>query len=1665
MIKFCPICGAKHIGGRFCFSCGADLNQFLNAQNNEKVEENVNETPIKEERIDGDITSISSSLDSLIEKEESKIKEYEKNVIKARAYSIRERYEEARDIYENFIEEDPSDMNGYMGVIRVVSKNYTEYEGKEIEEAINVAKLISREENLEIFDQDYAKYRLDREQYIINKEKERQLKIEQERLEKIRKEEEARRLKEIEEERIRKEEEERVRKEQEEKLKKEIEYYIDAIERHINEVEIEYLENFKKDLYTSKTINELKDLVKKHMDNIDVIAKEKEEKLEKERQALENEKRQMKSFDYIVNGDGSFSIKKCIDPNIVELANMKNVKYIEKGAFSGLQNLVKVVLPEGVKTIEQDMFANCPKLKEVIIPSSVTTIESRAFNNCASLEEIVIPNSVKKIGDSLFFGCSKLTKLTIPFIGIENKEDNENSYLGYLFSPSKKDNKTVPLCLKEITITNSENINSKCFMNCTNLVTVNLLNNVKMIGANAFYGCAKLENLTLSSSIKDICSDAFNMTSIRNVNYLGDLSSWMKIYFANEFSTPVNFVTKILIDGKEIVDLVVPEDVKEINPFIFHQFQSIKTVYIPNSVEVINCAFKYCNSIEKMTIPFVGSVKNNSNYSYFGNIFGLEKKFIRSITPTLKEINVIGDGTLFESCFENVENVEKIVLNDSIKEIQKNVFKGCNKLKELIIPFIGNGKESLNLGYFFNGNNNVSKSLETVYVTNDDKIGDNAYGNISSLKNIKYTREVKSIGKNAFINSTIEKFDFGSSLENIESSAFENCVNLKEIKLPDTINNIGERAFINCKLLDKIVLPNNLKNISNECFKDCINIKEIVFNDKLISIGKESFVNTQIKELTLPMNLEEIDYKAFYNCIELEKVTLNKNIKIVIQRVFDNCKKLNTINYLGTLENWLKIDFKASITSCTKNIYINNSEIIDLIIPEGTIEIKDNAFNNFKSIKSVTLPSSIKMIGLDAFLGCDNIKKVNYLGDISSWCRIVFKNNLSNPSIYSFNIYFNNILLEEIVIPNNIKKINAFAFINNIKVKSILIPESVKFIDTNVFYGCDNVEKITTPFVGYDENEAFGYLGYFFGANNVNNHYCQVPQSLKEVVVTNSNVIHTKAFCQCSFIEKVVLLKTHHIDKYAFQNCCNLKEIKLNSGLVSIDSYAFLSCSSIEELIIPDTVSSFSLGALTSLSSLRKLTIPFIGDNKVNRKSNFLGYIFGCTGYYSNDSYVPKTLKEVIITAEDTIASNAFYSCKNIMILRLPKTLKVIEDNALANMTSLLEIYNDSDIKLSFNDTNCTSYGKALYNARILYDKNGNVSYKQNDEVKLIRDIKDYLFIHSKKDGYVLFRYLGNNTKIELPKNVNGSSYNIGDHSFIDIKLEEVIIPEGVKKIGTSAFYGCNISKLTLPKSLEFISNQAFSCNKFSSVYLSDNIVEIGNSAFSKTKLYWIILPSKLKKIDNCTFEDTLLNGKITIPSSVETIGSGAFKNCQYITEVDILGNNLKKIGIGAFKNCVKLLQINLPESLVELEIPISKFEIEYYGGCFEGCHRLYSIDIPKNITKLGGLFNNCSCLSMVKLPENLKELSGSMFTYCTSLNCLTIPKSVKKLSSELFFNNSSLKELTLLNPNIELCAAYSLDLDTVYIPKETNLITLAKLVSKMKQAFGKDVKVKQLKD
>lgn len=130
---------------------------------------------------------------------------------------------------------------------------------------------------------------------------------------------------------------------------------------------------------------------------------------------------------------------------------------------------------------------------------------------------------------------------------------------------------------------------------------------------------------------------------------------------------------------------------------------------------------------------------------------------------------------------------------------------------------------------------------------------------------------------------------------------------------------------------------------------------------------------------------------------------------------------------------------------------------------------------------------------------------------------------------------------------------------------------------------------------------------------------------------------------------------------------------------------------------------------------------------------------------------------------------------------------------------------------------------------------------------------------------------------------------------------DEVVIPEGVKKIAEAAFISCHIKSVKFPDSLDLIEDRAFfCCDELESI-------DFGNSIFSIGGMYSESAFSYCKSLKHVTF-----------PPQIKDIGERAFFGCNNLSSVTF-NEGLLFIGESAFSNNKALTEINIPATVQKL--------------------------------------------------------------------------------------------------------------------------------------------------
>lgn len=141
----------------------------------------------------------------------------------------------------------------------------------------------------------------------------------------------------------------------------------------------------------------------------------------------------------------------------------------------------------------------------------------------------------------------------------------------------------------------------------------------------------------------------------------------------------------------------------------------------------------------------------------------------------------------------------------------------------------------------------------------------------------------------------------------------------------------------------------------------------------------------------------------------------------------------------------------------------------------------------------------------------------------------------------------------------------------------------------------------------------------------------------------------------------------------------------------------------------------------------------------------------------------------------------------------------------------------------------------------------------------------------------------------------------------------------------------------------------------------------------------------------------------ISIPSTVTSIGMGAFASCTSLTSI-IIPTSVTYIGEQAFSGCTSLSSISIPAGVTSIGF-----------RTFSNCSNLTTVNLPCNMTSIGErAFEYCSGLQSITLPDNLASIEMGTFSNCTSLTSVSIPDKVSSIADNAFNGCSNLTTVTI---------------------------------------------------
>ena len=181
-------------------------------------------------------------------------------------------------------------------------------------------------------------------------------------------------------------------------------------------------------------------------------------------------------------------------------------------------------------------------------------------------------------------------------------------------------------------------------------------------------------------------------------------------------------------------------------------------------------------------------------------------------------------------------------------------------------------------------------------------------------------------------------------------------------------------------------------------------------------------------------------------------------------------------------------------------------------------------------------------------------------------------------------------------------------------------------------------------------------------------------------------------------------------------------------------------------------------------------------------------------------------------------------------------------------------------------------------------------------------------------------------------------------------------------------------------------------------------VTKIASSAFYNTAITSVTIPNSVTTIESSAFRDCANLTSVTFApaSKVATIGGYAFYGCTKLTSVTI-PNSVTSIGATAFRGCTSLTSVTIGNGVASIG-----------SDAFYQCAGLISITIPDSVTSIGSTaFGGCTGLTSVTIGNGVTSLTGFSFSTYTNLASVTIGNSVAAIDSNAFYGLKKLTSVT----------------------------------------------------
>ena len=569
------------------------------------------------------------------------------------------------------------------------------------------------------------------------------------------------------------------------------------------------------------------------------------------------------------------------------------------------------------------------------------------------------------------------------------------------------------------------------------------------------------------------------------------------------------------------------------------------------------------------------------------------------------------------NAFYGCSGLTSVTILDGVKIINSEAFCGCSGIVSISIPdsvtIVGDGA--------FRG----CSGLRSISVGS----GNPSY---RSSNGLLLTKDGKTLIQG--VNGDVV---IPHGVTSIESCAFCGCSGLTSVKIPDSVTHIVYSAFWDCNesLFDTTTIP-GVNLVDGWAVSHLDSLSGDLDLTVARGIGDNAFSGCYgLTSVTIGNGVKSIGDHAFLDCGNLVSITVGTGLVTVGRGAFEGCNIQDV--HIADVAAWCQL---RSSFSCGDdpflsywNLYIGDSLVTNLVIPEGVAELRPMSFYGCMSIESVSIPDGVCLMDDDwwgVFEECYSLKSVKIGRGVKGIKSNTF--NVSDPSEREAEIFDTTTMPGVTLIDGyavgctaslsgaldltGIRGIGCYAFSGCSGLTSVMIPDGIVNIERGSFYGCSGLTSVT---IGRDVKSIEDYA--FWGCDSLSS--VVMPDGVKSIGVEafrgcsaltsvtipgSVGIIGAEAFLDCneSLFDVATITGVKLVDGWAvgYADALNGTQgtVHLNlSGVRGISESAFAGCQGISSLTIPECVTRIGVSTFSGCHALESVAISegviFIGDD------------------------------------------------------------------------------------------------------------------------------------------------------------------------------------------------------------------------------------------------------------------------------------------------------------------------------------------------------------------------------------------------------------------------------------------------------------------------------------